>query len=376
MTGLGDYVGQIYTIKGFLGDWVYIYRRRNTAHPRSVSNKELIYSGVDTNQLVPTDKSDARGVPMPLLKGDEAGVYLSKRSEPMPYVAKDVDGHQIRFYHKGRFILETELGKLNVSAGDFVVIPKGICYREIPLTSDNAVLIFEVRETVLPAERMWDKAGFSGLFIDYSQMELPTPEDTNPSEETEVLVKYGDEYHSMTYDFDPCKDTIGWIGDPVVYKMSVWDIPGIGTTNGFLPPLNNAVLYGENYSFVFSVLRERPMPTVPAPKGSYGAPAHLNDYDEVWFNHVAELAPDTNGHLWLFPQTITHPGLKKPPEYPPNPVREMQEMKLNFDVRCKLHWTSEALKAELPDTQLAVYTSFYGAHVSIAPAEVQKYYKK
>ncbi|MDW8022085.1 MAG: hypothetical protein RMI78_05605 [Nitrososphaerota archaeon] len=378
--GIGAEVGEIVTVSnGFLGDWAYVWRKRNPGHPKRVSSPDLIYRGIDTNRLSPSDEKDPMGVPMQLLKGDEANIYLSKRSDRMPYVTKDVDGHQIRFYHRGRFILETELGRLSVSQGDFVVIPRGVFFRETPLTRENSVLIFEVEQPVLPAERLWDKAGFSGLFIDYSLMELPVPdydEKLETDQETLALVKHDNQYHEVVYDFDPTKDIIGWSGDPIIYKMSVWDIPGIGSTHGFLPPINNAVLYSEDLSFVFAVLRERPMPTVPAPKGSYGAPTHLNDYDEIWFNHAAELAPNTDGHLWLFPRTIPHPGLKKPPEYPPNPVREMREMKLNFDVRCKLRWTDEALRAELVDPQVSVYTSFYGAHVGVVPSEVLRYYKR
>ena len=34
-----------------------------------------------------------------------------------------------------------------------------------------------------------------------------------------------------------------------------------------------------------------------------------------------------------------HPGLRRPPEYPPNPVRKVRELKLNFDTKDKLRWT-------------------------------------
>ena len=51
---------------------------------------------------------------------------LSQRAHAMPFAERDVEFHQIRFYHRGAFRLETELGPLEVADGDFVVIPKGL----------------------------------------------------------------------------------------------------------------------------------------------------------------------------------------------------------------------------------------------------------
>ena len=88
----------------------------------------------------------------------------------------------------------------------------------------------------------------------------------------------------------------------------------------------------ENKSFFFNVLGVPPSPTQPAPDGSFGAPAHLNDYDEVWFNHASDFSPESVGHLWLFPRTIPHPGFKRPPRYPPNPVQKLNEIKKDVSV--------------------------------------------
>jgi len=378
-TGIGQYVDELYTIKGFFGDWAHIYRKHNLAHPTSLSNEALIYSGIDSGVITAPDKDDANGAPLSLLVGDGVAISLSQRSALMPFAEKNADFHQIRFYHQGRYTLDTELGSMEVEAGDFVAIPKGLIYRETPAAAGGVILIFEVADPIQLAERLWDQVGFTSLFVDYSRAEVPSPTSAGDGEvnhETRVRVKYRGEYHSMEYDFDPCHDVVGWLGDPILFKLNVWQIPGIGTTSGFLPPPANAVLFSEEKSFFFNVLGPRPMPTSPPPDASYGAPSHLNDYDEVWFNHSAELAPDTNGHLWFFPPTVPHPGLKRPAEYPPNPVRQVREMKLNFDTSSALHWTPEAKEILMPDPQVAVYTSFYGAHVGVVPEAVTRYAKR
>jgi homogentisate 1,2-dioxygenase len=123
------------------------------------------------------------------------------------------------------------------------------------------------------------------------------------------------------------------------------------------------------------VLSVKPFPNEPAPNGSYGAPGHQNDYEEVWFNHASENAPETDAHLWLMPTSCPHPGLKRPPEYPSNPVRKIRELKLNFDCTSILKWTDEAKEVLMPDPQAAIYSSFYGAHIGIVPDQALQHVK-
>ena len=291
--GTGEYVDEVYTLGGFFGDWAHIYRRGNMGQPISWSDERLMYSGIDTTSLIASDATDPAGAPIRLMEGDGVGISLSQRTSPMPFVERDVDFNQIRFYHRGRFRLETELGPLDVEEGDFVVIPKGIAYREQPLAGEgNAVFVFEVDSAVLLAEQLWDSVGFSSFLTDYSTMTLPEPREHPEDEvevETEVRVRYDGEYHRVVYGFDPCKDVVGWLGDPVVFKMNIWDVPALGSSRGFMPPPAGAVLWGEGRSWFFNAAPAHPFPTTPAPEGSYGAPSHLNDYDEVWLNHVNAL---------------------------------------------------------------------------------------
>ncbi|HKZ14308.1 MAG TPA: 3-keto-5-aminohexanoate cleavage protein [Solirubrobacterales bacterium] len=128
--------------------------------------------GADTDALAPTDASDPAGEPLRLVEGDGIAVAISHRAAQMPFAEKNADFHQIRFYYRGRFRLETELGALEVEEGDFVVIPKGLLYREDPHGDDNAVVIFETRSPVVLAEELWDSVGFSSFFVDYSRMVL------------------------------------------------------------------------------------------------------------------------------------------------------------------------------------------------------------
>ena len=367
-TGISEYIDQVYTIKGFFGPWAQLFRKHNTAHVIGASRPDLIYQGLDAAALEPTDARDPAGEPLVLLEGPQNAVAISARSEAAPFAERNVDRHQIRFYHAGRYVLETEFGALEVGAGDFVVLPANVIYRELPAEpgAKGGILILESEHAISLSEELWDKVGFAGMFVDYTGMELATPREREADTPTRVRTFVDGRYEWMEYDFDPTRDVIGWLGDPIVFKMNVWDVPGIGTTHNFLTPPANAVLFANDYSCFFNVLGPRPGVTTPPPNGSVGAPAHLNDYDEVWFKHASELAPETEGHLWNLPRTITHPGLRRPAEHPPNPVRVVREMNLNFDTRAKLHWTEQARRAWFPDPQNELYSSFYGSHTGTA----------
>lgn len=374
--GISEHRDEVFTLDGFFGDWVHLFRRRNLGFPKSWSSDDIMYQGTDTNVIAAADEG---GDPVVLLEGDGIAVSIAHRPQATPYAERNADFHQIRFYHRGDVLLETELGSMELTAGDFVVIPKGLVFRERPHGRENAVVIFETAASIVTSEQLWDSVGFVGNFIDFSAMKVPTPtpEDVDAeSQETEVRLKLGGKMHTLVYDFDPCRDTVGWLGDPVIFALNVWDIPGLGSSNGFMPPPSGAVLMARDKSFFFNVMSPKPFPSVPEPDGSFGAPAHLNDYDEVWFNHVATAAPHTNGHLWRLPPSIPHPGLKRPPSYPDNPVERIREMKINFDTRSILTWTDVAREAFFDDPQVSVYTSLIGTHIGVVPDDALKFVKR
>lgn len=77
-----------------------------------------------SSELKPTDATDANGGPLLMFSNDDCEVLLSRRSGPMPYFVRFVDGDLVFFVHKESGLLETEFGPLRYRAGDWVYIPR------------------------------------------------------------------------------------------------------------------------------------------------------------------------------------------------------------------------------------------------------------
>jgi homogentisate 1,2-dioxygenase len=79
--------------------------------------------------------ADAAGGPLLMFSNADCQLLLSRRSEPMPFFVRYVDGGLLSFVHKGTGLLENEFGPLRYRQGDWVYIPKACTFRHIPTPS-------------------------------------------------------------------------------------------------------------------------------------------------------------------------------------------------------------------------------------------------
>ena len=115
---------------GFTGRTANIYRRNDPTAYRSVGPLRPI--DVLSSELKPSDATDAHGGPLLMFSNADCQVLLSRRSEPMPFFVRYVDGDLLSFVHKGSGLLETEFGPLRYREGDWVYIPKACTWRQVP----------------------------------------------------------------------------------------------------------------------------------------------------------------------------------------------------------------------------------------------------
>ena len=108
--------------KGFYGKSAHLYH----AHPPTGWIRfegKLRPHCFDLNELQPADLSDAEGMPVAFLGNDDIRLYVSRRSEPMPFYFRNADGDELYFVHRGQGKIETDFGPLDFEPGDYINIP-------------------------------------------------------------------------------------------------------------------------------------------------------------------------------------------------------------------------------------------------------------
>ncbi len=240
------------------------------------------------------------------MQSPDAHVFLSRRTETMPYFVRNADGDEVQFVHAGRGLLETDYGALQYEPGDYVVIPKGTTYRVHVEQAPSLFLIVETAEPVALPDR-----GLLGQHALFDLGVVTVPDlahgTISKGEQTdwEVRVKREDEYTTVVYPFYPM-DVVGWKGDLWAAKLNVRDFRPVTSPRYHLPPSVHATFQASG--LLLSTFAPRPLESDPQ---AIRVPFyHRNmDYDEVLFYHQGNFfsrAGIQAGMLTLHPQGIHH----------------------------------------------------------------------
>jgi homogentisate 1,2-dioxygenase len=77
-----------------------------------------------TYDLKPADLDDPRGEPVKVLYNNDVALFVSRRSEPMPFCFRNGDGDEIHFIHRGRGYYRATSGRLNTATATTSLCPK------------------------------------------------------------------------------------------------------------------------------------------------------------------------------------------------------------------------------------------------------------
>jgi homogentisate 1,2-dioxygenase len=328
---------QSYTRKGFFGPYARLYKTRNLGSPIR-ADKELGPYHLDLKLMQPSDLARADGVPAPLLVSASCALSVSRRARPMPFLWRNADADELHFVHRGGCRFETEFGHLGAAAGDFVYLPRNVVYRVAPTSDDLIDVILETRGLLEPADRYHRQHGMTSSGMDMSRIVVPEPAAAQGASagEYEVKTKVEGRFYSAVYDHDPVGVTVGWVGDPIVFKLSAWDVPA--ARSPFSPPTSTAFMTPDEQDCIVAVRRPTGRPG--------GPPGHTNDWDELWFLHAAS-APAYAGNVGVLrwdPQGATQPGARYTfPRHDADP----DHLNLDIDVKDRLRLTDEAQVAVL-----------------------------
>jgi homogentisate 1,2-dioxygenase len=291
--------------EGFAGAASHLYR----THPPTswVRIEGPLRPRAFTCTTLPTpDLKSADAAPVEMLRSPDAGVFLSRRSETMPYFVRNADGDEVHFVHTGQGRYETDYGVLAYEPGDYVVVPKGTTYRVVIDTTPSLFIITESPVPVTLPER--GLLGQHALF-DPAVLTAPELEASSASErdgrEWEVRIKREGEWTRVVYPFYPM-DVAGWKGDLWVAKLNVRDFRPVTSPRYHLPPTVHATFQAGG--LLISTFAPRPLESDPqALKVPF---YHRNmDYDEVLFYHQGSFFSRTGiqaGMFTLHPQGIHH----------------------------------------------------------------------
>ena len=214
----------------------------------------------------------------------------------MDHLARNADGDQLLFVHRGAGELYCDFGHLSFAAGDYLLLPRGTMWR-LDAAAGAALLMIEARN----ASFMLPEKGLLGphALFDAAMLDVPSMDEAFRAQQTEsawrVRIKCRGQVSTATFPFNPL-DATGWHGDLCACRINVRDFRPVNSHRYHLPPSVHSTFVAPR--FVVCTFVPRPFETDP---GAIKIPFFHNndDYDEVIFYHAGE----------FFSRDHMHPGM-------------------------------------------------------------------
>src|SRR5690606_24640257 len=149
----GLYSEQLFSTEGFSNDYsllYHIYPPTDIIHtdepidlrPAIAEENMLKHRSFDGFKISPTE--DFLQSRIPVLVNDDCHIVLAAPKNSMEnYFYKNADADEVLFIHEGEGTMESMYGKINFSAGDYLVIPRGTIYRMHFKQENNRLLIID-----------------------------------------------------------------------------------------------------------------------------------------------------------------------------------------------------------------------------------------
>ncbi|MEZ4387395.1 MAG: homogentisate 1,2-dioxygenase [Candidatus Krumholzibacteriia bacterium] len=205
----------------------------------------------------------------PLLFNADVAMSLARPGGDPEPLYRNAQGDEIVFVGQGAGVLESQYGELDVRAGDYVVIPRGIIHRwRLEPASKPILFITESRGHVRTPSRYRNEHGQLLEHSPFCERDIRPPSrlvTVDEARETPVLVKKQNALHEVVLDHHPF-DTVGWDGYYFPWALSIHDFEPI-TGRLHQPPPVHQTFQGNGWvlcSFVPRLYDYHPQ-AVPAP---------------------------------------------------------------------------------------------------------------
>ena len=175
---------------------------------------------------------------VPVLVNSDCYIELASPKKSMTdYFYKNADADEVIFIHRGEGTLKTQLGNIDFSYGDYLVVPRGMIYQMHFKDEDNKLFIVQSFSPVYTPKRYRNWFGQLLEHSPYCERDIRPPHVLEPIEEIGdflIRIKKQDILYDYIYGTHPF-DIVGWDGYNYPYAFSIHDFEPI-TGRVHLPP--------------------------------------------------------------------------------------------------------------------------------------------
>jgi homogentisate 1,2-dioxygenase len=314
------YAEELMGQEGFSSDSSLLYHRHlPTAIVASESYQPRASARTPNLPLKPrhlrTHKLDAGGDAVlgraPLLANDDCRISYVVADRPSP-LYRNAIGDECLYVEEGAARLESTFGALELTAGDYAIVPTSVIHRVVPTGGPVRLLTIEATGHIGPPARYLSVRGQFLEHAPYCERDLRSPAEPLLADgnEVEVYVRHrvrgGVAWTRHVFAHHPF-DVVGWDGCLYPWAFSIHDFEPI-TGRIHQPPPAHQTFQGPNFvvcSFVPRKVDYHPL-AIPVPYNH-----HNVDSDEVLFytggNYEARRGSGIEqGSISLHPGGFTH----------------------------------------------------------------------
>ena len=355
----GIYYEQLFGTIGFDGMSSLLYHIQPPTAVLEITQKKSVAPeiGLDKNMQMRSlqgfnveSKDDYLDSRTPMLVNSDCYIELAAPKKSMTdYFYKNADADEVIFIHRGTGTLKTQLGNIDFSYGDYLVVPRGMIYQMHFESEDNRLLIIQSFHPIYTPKRYRNWFGQLLEHSPYCERDMRPPhklETHNENGRFLIKIKKQDTMYDYVYAHHPF-NVVGWDGYNFPYAFSIHDFEPITGRVHQPPPVHQTF---ETSAFVICSfvprLYDYHPDSIPAPYN------HSNiDSDEVLYyvdgdfmsrNHVDK------GQITLHPAGIPHGP--HPGAYERSiGQKETLELAVMIDTFKPLKLTKQALGVEMSD---------------------------
>ena len=220
---------------------------------------------------------DAISSRIPLFFNSDVVISKAHVKGSMKSLYRNGNADEVLFIHTGSGIFKSNFGNMALTAGDYLVIPRGVIW-QIDVKEDMRILVTESSSPIETPTRYRNKFGQLLEHSPFSERDIRTPDFVDPVDDSpmDVEVKLRHGIQTYGYQHHPF-DIVGWDGYYFPYIFNINDFMPITGKIHQPPPVHQTF---QANGFVICSFVPRPFDyhdqSVPAPY------AHSNvDADEI-----------------------------------------------------------------------------------------------